>query len=382
MEEKTTIPTPGSDEIDLKDLIIQLWKKRKFILIVTGIFLLAGIFVAFTSPVSYTASCTVVPQTSQKGGSNLGGLASMMGINLGSAMSGETLSPTVYPHIVKSAPFCKEIMDTPIIVKKSPVPITLYEYYTDKKYQNKSILNGIKKYTLGLPGTIFLAMRPNKIDDNATVHTDTLTGKIITLSAEEKKVYDVINTNIQFESNPKDGYIKLGYTFPEPEAVAVISQQLYNVLERYVKNFKAEKELDNLKFVESSYQEARKDFLQKQANLAAFQDANRGLVTAMARATERRLSNEYDIAFTVYNELAKQLEQAKLSVKQSTPVLTVIDPVVVPQEKSAPKRSMIMATFLMLGLIASIGWVLVKPFIDNIAQEVNIRDVVQKSDVR
>lgn len=367
MEEKTTIPTPGSDEIDLKDLIVQLWKKRKFILMVTGLFLLLGIFVAFTSPVLYTASCTVVPQTGQKGGSNLGGLASMMGINLGSAMSGETLSPTVYPHIVKSAPFCKEIMATPITVKKTSAPITLYEYYSDKKYQSKSILNGIRKYTLELPGTILLAIRPDKTDDNITIHADTLTGKIITLSTKEKKVYDVINANIQFESNSKDGYIKLGYTFPEPEAVAVISQQLYNVLERYVKNFKAEKELDNLKFVESSYQEARKDFLQKQANLAAFQDANRGLVTAMARATERRLSNEYDIAFTVYNELAKQLEQAKLSVKQSTPVLTVIDPVVVPHEKSAPKRSMIMAVFFFLGLVTALGWVWGKPFFQDIA---------------
>lgn len=367
MEEKTTIPTPGSEEIDLKDLIVQLWKKRKFILMVTGLFLLLGIFVAFTSPVSYTASCTVVPQTGQKGGSNLGGLASMMGVNLGSAMSSETLSPTVYPHIVKSAPFCKEIMGTPIIVKKSPVPITLYEYYTDKKYQSKSILNGIKKYTLGLPGTILLAIRPDKTDDNTTVHTDTLTGKIITLSAEEKKVYDVINANIQFESNPKDGYIKLGYTFPEPEAVAVISQQLYNVLERYVKNFKAEKELDNLKFVESSYQEARKDFLQKQANLAAFQDSNRSLSTATARSTERRLSSEYDIAFTIYNELAKQREQSKLAVKESTPIFTIIDPVVVPRQNSAPKRGIIIAMFSFLGLILSSSYLIISPLFKNVA---------------
>ena len=181
---------------------------------------------------------------------------------------------------------------------------------------------------------------------------------------------DIINGNIQFESNTKDGYVKLGYTFAEPEAVAVVSQQLYNVLERYVKNFKAQKEQDNLQFVEASYQEARTDFLRKQANLASFQDANRDLISAMARTTERRLSSEYDVAFTIYNELAKQLEQAKLAVKQSTPVLTVIDPVVVPHEKSAPKRAMIMAVFLFLGIVLSIGWVLVKPFVQDIAREV------------
>lgn len=373
MEERTIMPTPGSDEIDLKDLIVQLWKKRKFILMVTGLFLLLGIFVAFTSPVSYTASCTVVPQTGQKGGSNLGGLASMMGVSLGSAMSGETLSPTVYPQIIKSVPFCREIMKTPITAEKSPnTPITLYEYYTDKQYQPKNLLKGVKKYTVGLPGVILSTVRKSSpVDEAPGAYTDSVTGKVISLTPKERSAISAIQQNILFESNPKDGYIKLGYTFAEPEAAAAIADNLFNTLEKYVKNYKAQKQQDNLLFVESSYTEARNDFLQKQGNLAAFQDANRGLVSAVARATERRLSSEYDIAFTVYNELAKQLEQAKLALKESTPVLTVIDPVVVPQQRSEPRRGVIMAAFLFLGLIIGMGWALTKPFVQDIVKKVS-----------
>lgn len=370
MEEKTTIPTPDSDEIDLKDILRQLWVKRKFILVTTASFLLLGIFIAFTSPIAYTASCTVVPQTSQRAGGNLSGLASMMGVNLGSSVTGETLSPMVYPTIVKSVPFCKEIMNTRITVEKSPGTITLFEYYTDKKYQPKNLMQGMKKYTIGLPGTILSSLRPGKPSSAPSVYNDTITDQVVTLTADERMAISSIQTNIQFESNSKEGYVKLGYTFAEPEAAALVSQQLYNVLEKYVKNFKAQKQQDNLAFVEKSYAEARKDFSQKQGALAAFQDANRSLVTATARTTERRLSSEYDVAFTVYNELAKQLEQAKLAVKESTPVLTVIDPVVVPQQKSAPKRSIIIAVFLMLGLIVSVSWVLVKPFVQDIAMEV------------
>ena len=107
------------NKIDIKILIAKAWCKRKFILIFTSIFILLGIFIAFAAPVSYTANCTVVPQTSSKGsGGSLGGLASMMGVNLGSSMSGETLSPYVYPQIIYSIPFCKDIMETPIIVEK------------------------------------------------------------------------------------------------------------------------------------------------------------------------------------------------------------------------------------------------------------------------
>ncbi|PLB85820.1 lipopolysaccharide biosynthesis protein [Dysgonamonadaceae bacterium] len=360
-----------SDEIDLKDLFIKIWTQRKLILVVTAIAIVIGLLVAFLSPVEYSASCTVVPQQTEKSGGNLAGIASMMGVNMGSGMSGETLSPTVYPNIVKSAPYCSDIMQTKITTKKSSVPITLYEYYTEDEYRDKNLFSIIAKYTIGLPGTILSAITSNDSEDlGQGIYSDTITGKVISLSEDERKVYEIISNNIQLELNSKDGYIVLGYSFGEPEAVAQIAQNLYTTLDKYVRNYKAQKAEDNLNFVQSSYEEARADFLRKQSELAAFQDANRDLSTASARAILRRLNSEYDIAFTVYNELAKQLEQAKLAVKQSTPVLTVIDPVVVPNQKSAPRRAMILIVFTFLGFIIGVGWVFVKPFIDDLRYSV------------
>ena len=57
-------------------------------------------------------------------------------------------------------------------------------------------------------------------------------------------------------------------------------------------------------------------------------------------------------------------------MKEEKPILTVINPVTVPLEKSAPRRSMILAVFLLLGLIVSTGWVLAKPFIEDIKAEI------------
>lgn len=360
-----------SDEIDLKDLFIKIWTQRKLILVVTAIAIVIGLLVAFLSPVEYSASCTVVPQQTEKSGGNLAGIASMMGVNLGSGMSGETLSPTVYPNIVKSAPYCSDIMQTKITTKKSSVPITLYEYYTEDEYRDKNLFSIIAKYTIGLPGTILSAITSNDSEDlGQAIYSDTITGKVISLSEDERKVYEIISNSIQLELNSKDGYIVLGYSFGEPEAVAQITQNLYTTLDKYVRNYKAQKAEDNLIFVQSSYEDARADFLRKQSELAAFQDANRDLSTASARAILRRLNSEYDIAFTVYNELAKQLEQAKLAVKQSIPVLTVIDPVVVPNQKSAPRRAMILIVFTFLGFIIGIGWVFIKPFIDDLRSSV------------
>lgn len=364
-----TQPVQSSEEIDLMDLIRKLWVKRRFILSVTTIFLLLGLFIALISPVSYTASCTVVPQSGEGKSGGLSGVAAMMGVNLGSsAMTEGTLSPHIYPEIVKSAPFTLEIMQTPIVTKRSNgKEITLYEYYTNKEYQDKNILGNIKKYTFGLPFVILGSLRNSSPEETAFT-TDS--GTIYVLNEEEKEVYKVIQNALQVYLNPKEGYVSLSYSFPEAKPAAVITDNLYRTLEKYVATFKSEKLEDNLQFVEESFESARKDFLQAQARLATFQDANRGLATATARSTEMRLQSEFNISFSVYSELAKQREQARIAVKENQTILTLVNPTVMPHEKSAPRRSIILIGFLFLGIVVACGWVLGKPYVQKIFKEI------------
>ena len=363
-------PNQNNDEIDLVDLLRKLWVKRKFILTVTGIFLLIGLFVALVSPVSYTASCTVVPQSGENKSGGLSGVAAMMGVNLGTAMMSEgTLSPHIYPEIVKSVPFTLEIMQTPIVTKRANgKAITLYEYYTNKQYQDKNLLGSIKKYTLGLPGVLLGSLKKKNPIEETTFPLDSVT--VYILNEEEKEVYETIQGFIQISTNSKEGYVSLSYSFPEAKPAAVITDKLYRTLEKYVASFKSEKLEDNLQFVEESYETARKDFLQAQSRLAAFQDANRGLATATARSTEMRLQSEFNIAFSVYSELAKQREQARISVKENQTILTLVNPAVVPHQKSAPRRSIILVGFLFLGIVSACGWVLGKPYVQDLFIEI------------
>ena len=132
----------NSDEIDIAEVLKRLWVKRSFITKLTILFLLIGLFIAMFSPVQYTSTCTVVPQSSNKSGvGSLGGVAAIMGVNLGTTMMSEgTLSPVMYPEIIKSVPFTREIMQTEVIVEKSNgQPITLYDYYADKQYRSFKI---------------------------------------------------------------------------------------------------------------------------------------------------------------------------------------------------------------------------------------------------
>lgn len=371
-ENKPIITDNNSDEIDITEILKKLWVKRSFIIKLTVAFLLLGLFVALFSPVQYTSTCTVVPQGSRSGGSSLGSVAAIMGVNLGTAMMTEgTLSPAMYPEIIKSVPFTREIMKTEVIVEKSNgQPITLYDYYTDKQYRDFNLLGAIKKYTIGLPGVLIGAIRGDKEPEIVESSLIGDSNTVFKLTEEEKRVYDAIQGAVQINPNSKDGYVTIGYVFPEAKVAAQVTDKIYRTLEEYVSQFKSEKLNDNLEFVEISYETARTDFLNAQDRLTAFQDANRVLSTASARSMETRLRNEYDIAFTIYRELATQREQAKIAVKENQTILTLVNPPVVPLVKSAPRRSIIIVGFLLLGVVISVGWVLISPVFKAIKEEI------------
>jgi uncharacterized protein involved in exopolysaccharide biosynthesis len=372
-ENKPIIADNNSDEIDITEILKKLWVKRSFIIKLTVAFLLLGLFVALFSPVQYTSTCTVVPQSgNSSGGGGLGGVAAIMGVNLGTAMMTEgTLSPVMYPEIIKSVPFTREIMKTEVIVEKSNgQPITLYDYYTDKQYRDFNLLGAIKKYTIGLPGVLIGAIRGDKEPEIVESSLIGDSNTVFKLTEEEKRVYDAIQEAVQINPNSKDGYVTIGYVFPEAKVAAQVTDKIYRTLEEYVSQFKSEKLNDNLEFVEISYETARTDFLNAQDRLTAFQDANRVLSTASARSMEARLRNEYDIAFTLYRELATQREQAKIAVKENQTILTLVNPPVVPHEKSAPRRSIIIIGFLFLGVVIAGGWVLAAPSLQAVREEI------------
>lgn len=372
MEEKNIAPPTHEEEIDIYEILFTLWKGRKRLIFAAIISAIIGAFVAFTSPVKYTAKCVIFPQVSSKTGGSLSSLASMAGLNLGGADLSGGLPPEVYSKILMSRPFIQDIMNTPISIEaESKKKIPLYEYYSDEKYQSFDIWKVAKKYTIGLPALIIGKEEEvtDEIDMSLTKYLEDSTS-VIRVSRKEQEIYDAISSAIQYDYNTKEGLLNLSYIFPEPVAAAQICENLQRTLERYVVNYNVEKVRENLAQVERSFAKARIDFFRLQAEWANFQDSNRGLVTATARAQETRIRGDYDIAYAIYNELATQREQLQVQLKEQKPVLSVIDPVVVPLEKSAPRRGVILAGFLLLGVIVTAVWTIYESSIKNIFRSI------------
>lgn len=369
MAQQNTKPTltPEEDEIDLIALAKTIWGGRKTIIKITLIFMGIGLFVALFSEKEYTASTTMVPATQGKNiGGNLSGLAAMAGINLGSMGSDSDISPSLYPQIVNSIPFQKELLQTPLTIEGQAKPITYTNYYTN--IYSPSVLGYLKKYTIGLPGLLIKAIK-SKPTKNVTLSGVKEPNQIQTITDDENQLIKQLKDQLVLDVNDKDGYISIAATLPEPIAAAELAQKAQTLLQNYIIDFKVKKSQEQLKFIQGRYNEKEKQFKNIQNQLANFKDRNQNINTTLAQSKLVQLQSDYDLAYSVYTELAKQLETQQLQVKQDTPVFTVLKPVAVPIEKSKPKRPLILVVWTFFGGVLGIGMVFGKVFLGGIKKE-------------
>lgn len=347
-------------ELDITQLVRAVWDRRWLVAKVAGTVVALGFFLAIFGEVKYTASAVMVPQTGKSfSGGNLQGFAAIAGINLAAAEHGtELLSPIIYPMVVRSVPFQKDLMYTGITIEGHEGPVTLLTYFTESGYRKFSLFPFIKKYIVGLPGLALGAIRGN--DHSAPI--DSVPEGITSLSLKEFECMEMLSKRIAVRVDEENGYISLSATMPRATMAAQVAARAQELLQDYITRFKLQKAQANLDFIEERYREVKADFEAKQRALAIFQDANRDISSAVARTRENSLSNEYELAFSIYSEMARQREQAEIKVKEDTPVFTVVEPVTVPVKKSAPRRVMTVAVALFLGLLAGVGSALIMPW--------------------
>lgn len=341
------------NDIDIIALVQRLWSKKKFILIVTGCFMLLGTIVALMSPDMYTSSITFVPQTSKKNASGgISSIAAMAGVNLNDMSYSQTLSPSMYPQILDNFDFKKDLMYSRVKFEQWDEPITLIDYYS--KYKKKSVVSIIKKYTIGLPKVIVKAIKKKKNSSSIAVETNN-DNLIRSYSSQEYSCAGQLGQVVTMSLDEKRGYITITTNMEEPYASAQLCQLSFDLLCRYIIEFKIDKARTQKDFIESRYYEKKSEYEEKQQALATFQDANRILSSAKARTELERLSSEYNLSKSIYTEMATQLLKADIQVKEDTPVLTVVKPVVVPYKKSQPDRSMIFIAWTFIGFILACG---------------------------
>lgn len=376
--ENPNIDVSQEQEIDLVELIKRMWENRMLILKITGVCFVLGLLIAVFSSKEYTAGCDFVPQTSNSGSSSrMSSLAALAGINMNQMEDVKALSPYVYENILNSSSFRKELMQTKLHYEDADRPVSFYEYNTSEEFNKPGIGKIVMKYTIGLPFVILNAIRGEQPEpDYSSVGGDG-TSKIETMTKEEYDCNKILSGCLSMTLDDKNGYLSLAVIMPEPIAAAELAEAAVTLLQKYITEFKIEKVQSNLDFVQERYDEAKANFEDIQDRRARFRDANLNTTKYSARTQLEKLDAEYTLAMNLYSELASKLEQAKINVKETTPILTVINPVTVPLEKSKPRRAIILFGWTFFGIVLGMGAVLVLPSVAEITGSERLKGVVR-----
>ncbi|WP_080059059.1 lipopolysaccharide biosynthesis protein [Spirosoma aerolatum] len=324
-------------EIRLSDIIQFLKDSRKTVFYWGMAFLVLGILYAFSQKNEYTTIVKVMPELKTTGtGAGLGDLksiASLAGVNLGTLGSAsEAIRPDLYPDIVQSLPFTLHLLKQPVTTVEITKPQSLQNYLLEESHKG-----------------IFSFLRGS--DNDAMKGLPTATVNVLHLTRQQEELSKQVNSRITADIDKKSGIITITSRMPDAVVAATVAQQTLNYLTSYVTNYRTSKARQQLKFLKNQVNDARKRYEASELQLSAYRDRNRNLFLNTAKIEEQRLQADYILAQSVYGDLSKQLEQARIKVEEEAPVFQVLEPSRIPLKKSGPKRTAIAAVFGILGII-------------------------------
>jgi len=350
------------DSIDLIEIIKSIYEERKLLTKAVIASIALGIIVALFSSNQYTSNSTFIPQLSNesKPSSSLSGLASLAGINLDQS-SGSEISPLLYPQILNSNPYRLDLLSSKILYNSESISIRDFILLQN----NINFFELIKKYTIGLPGLIMNIFK----SDNTTNEEFDL--NIYKISEEDNKLFESLDNLLSISINEKEGLITLSSTHENKSITAQIVRNAEEILQQKIIELRVKSSQELLNFSENQFKNKTNELNNLLDRIAIFRDQNLNINSSLYQNKLDRLLSEAQIIQSVVQQLASQVEQAKLQVSKDTPVFTVIKPVSIPFEKSAPRRSLIVIIFGFLGLIGSIGFILLKSPTSEIWSKIN-----------
>lgn len=352
------------DTIDIIYLLKKIWIEKKLIFKSSISFFLIGCIFALLSPVVYVSSTTFIPQVSDDKmdtNNGLGALASLAGINLSSAKvtSDSYLSPLLYTKLAESEEFSFDIIEEEIINSKGE-KLTIKEYLLSNKSSfNFNLLGVIKRNTIGL-----------FINDELTANDSDVNKQYNFFSDKEFGLINSFKQKFSIELNSKEGYIKVTASDRNALISAQLVEKVTKNLQSKIIELRTKKIKERLEYSKKQYELKQLEFDYLVKKLAEFKDSNKSISTARFMSELQKLETEYQLQQNILINLAAEYNNNKINLNKDTPIFSVLDEVSVPNERSKPKRKLIVFIFISIGLITSVLYILLKEPLNQIIKKI------------
>ncbi|MCC4282821.1 hypothetical protein LL273_03750 [Marinobacter salarius] len=292
------------DEIDLRELFVTLWQGKWIIILITLLFAAGGVAYALFKPDIYQANALLAPADGNGGsslGGQLGGLASLAGVNIGQDSSNKTV---IAREVLQSRAFLKDFIHRHNLT----VPLMGTEGWNKQQQEwiyNRDIYSPeIVEWKTDEDGKSF---KPTNWD----------------------LVKKFKETHLSVSENQDNGMVTVSVKSHSPVAAKQWTDWLIKDINEHMRTQDVEEA------------GARVDYLQgklNETNIAGMQQV-------------------------FYQLIESETRTIMLANAQKEYVFKTVDPPVVPQEKSDPKRALICVVATMLGGMLGVLAVLVITFI-------------------
>ncbi len=377
-------PPDREEEISLLDLLIVLANRKGLIVKITAACLALGLLLAFLLPKRYTAEATVLPP--QQNSSMAGALASQLG-SLGAmaSLAGKDIG-LKNPNDMYVAMFNSETVEDAMIRRFGLMQEYRQKYLSlaRKTFERYFTVNGS-----GKDGLIHIAVEdkdPKRAAEMANAWIEEFRKLSQTLAISEASQRRLF-FELQMEQ-AKDNLANAEEALKKTEqttGVIQIDSQARALIESAV-TLRAqiaakEVQLQGMQTYatneNSGVVEVQRelDGLRAQlAKLGGSEGSAESLIVPRGKVPEAGL--EYvrklrDVKYyeTIFEIIAKQFEMAKLDEAKEGAVVQVVDPALIPDRKSSPKRALIMLVALSIGLFLGVLLALIRAGFDRMRQD-------------
>ena len=338
--------------IDLFWLARRVWSDRRRLMRNCIIAAIVAVIIAFSIPKRYTSTVILAPEASKSTSLGaLGSLASMAGVNMGDmAGNADAIYPELYPEIVGSTVFIAELYAMNVKSGDGEIDMSLYDYMRDN--QSKAWWIYIIELPLKLKQMIIPAKGGVSVPEDVTYYSYSMT---------EINVINKLRKQISCSVDVGNDVVTINATMQDAKIAAQVADKVAALLQEHVTKYRTGKSIKDFEYSSTLYNEAKADYVKKQRAYAEYADRHSlGTITYTAQIEENRLKDEMELAYSIYTQMAQQKELAKAKVQERTPVFSVMQPAVVPNLPSAPKKLFMLVSIVFLTLFGHIVWLMVE----------------------
>lgn len=332
----------SKEEININDLLRLCGKAikhnlSKIILINVTLLIVCNALYLFTN-VEFESKAEVL--ISQKGPDNnaLAGMGGLLGVNIPQMSVSSDFSPELYEDIVLSDAFLSDLLVEKVPINVSGKDSTTLEDFLINNiplpyYKSIKFISGVN---VSIPKSI--KQKKNYINKNRSSLVDSVITPGMLFSVKVPPIVKLGGDRLSSISNLKSRILvnfeekecNVSVRMPDAFISAITCQLVLKKLIDYITFQKTHKQQNNIRFLESRYSEAESKYKLAQQRLAGFKDNSLGAIFQSFQAREVVLNNDVTLTFTLFNQIATQLEQAKIELKKETPVFSFLKPINVP----------------------------------------------------